>query len=216
MDVPREEPPHGRKRRADEELANDQRLVKRFNLLNLGTDPQSYRFLLGSCGSHPSVERNGKRYIPGDKTAMAHSEQTNLNEDSMQLDDTRDKVYIYNLDDELRGIEEEEEKTLFLPDIERKFTKIPKAVLTSTCPPLANQEMVLYRVPSSLTVPEEQDIVRKAIIETRERARQKQADDTNVELNRRFEYAATNGEHKEYGVPDRGHFEEDEDAMEIG
>ena len=45
MDVPREEPPHGRKRRADEELANDQRLVKRFNLLNLGTDWRLHRFL---------------------------------------------------------------------------------------------------------------------------------------------------------------------------
>lgn len=28
--------PHGQKRRAQEELTNDQRLVKRFNLLNLG------------------------------------------------------------------------------------------------------------------------------------------------------------------------------------
>lgn len=28
--------PHGQKRRAQEDLANDQRLVKRFNLLNLG------------------------------------------------------------------------------------------------------------------------------------------------------------------------------------
>ena len=28
--------PHGQKRRADDELTNDQRLIKRFNLLNLG------------------------------------------------------------------------------------------------------------------------------------------------------------------------------------
>ena len=28
--------PHGQKRRAQDELTNDQRLVKRFNLLNLG------------------------------------------------------------------------------------------------------------------------------------------------------------------------------------
>ena len=31
--------PHGIKRRAEEELANDQRLIKRFNLLNLGESP---------------------------------------------------------------------------------------------------------------------------------------------------------------------------------
>ena len=35
-------------------------------------------------------------------------------------------------------------------------------------------QMVLYNVPSSLTVPEEQDSVRRAILETRARARQRQ------------------------------------------
>lgn len=36
MEVCREKIPHGQKRRADDELTNDQRLVKRFNLLDLG------------------------------------------------------------------------------------------------------------------------------------------------------------------------------------
>ena len=36
--------PHGQKRRAEDELENDQRLAKRFNLLNLGMGPS--RFLL--------------------------------------------------------------------------------------------------------------------------------------------------------------------------
>ena len=35
------EAPHGQKRRAQDELANDQRLIKRFNLLNLGESPIS-------------------------------------------------------------------------------------------------------------------------------------------------------------------------------
>lgn len=36
------EAPHGQKRRADDDLKNDQRLAKRFDLLNLGES--SHRF----------------------------------------------------------------------------------------------------------------------------------------------------------------------------
>lgn len=36
MEVPLKDAPHGQKRRAEDELVNDQRLVKRFDLLNLG------------------------------------------------------------------------------------------------------------------------------------------------------------------------------------
>lgn len=36
MDARFDDTPHGQKRRAEEELASDQRLVKRLNLLNLG------------------------------------------------------------------------------------------------------------------------------------------------------------------------------------
>ncbi len=92
----------------------------------------------------------------------------------MQLDDSKDRVYIYNLDDELSGAESEEEKLIFLPDIEKRLTKIPKSVLTNTDRAATSNEMVLYSVPQSLSVPKEQDNVRKAIIETRARARQMQ------------------------------------------
>ena len=91
----------------------------------------------------------------------------------MQLDDTRDKVYIYNLDDEVSDIESEEEKLVFLPDIEKKLTKIPQSVLMSKSESHTNNEVVLYQVPESLTVPPEHDIVRKAIIEARARALEK-------------------------------------------
>ena len=135
----------------------------------------------------------------------------------MQLDDTKDKVYIYNLDDELRGIDTEDEELVFLPDIERKINKIPKSVLTSNSQPLTNHEMVLYTVPSSLTVPEEQDNVRKAIIESRERARQKQVDDAKAaQSNAETETVTTNGGYEGQGTPNNGDFEVDEDAMDIG
>ena len=92
----------------------------------------------------------------------------------MQLDNTNDKVYIHNLDEELADIESEEEKLVFLPDIERKLGKIPKSVLLGEGHPSTGNEVVLYSVPSSLSVPEEHDNVRKAIIESRARAREKQ------------------------------------------
>lgn len=92
----------------------------------------------------------------------------------MQLDDTKEKVYIYNLDQELSEIESEEEKVVFLPEIEKKLGKIPRSVLTSKGQPVTSNELILYNVPSSLSVPREQDNVRRAIIETRARAREKQ------------------------------------------
>lgn len=96
----------------------------------------------------------------------------------MQVDETKDKVYIYNLDQELSDIESEEERLIFLPDIDKKLGKIPKSVLASTEPSATGSEMVLYNVPSSISVPPEQDKVRKAIIESRARAREKQVQGT--------------------------------------
>lgn len=93
----------------------------------------------------------------------------------MQMDDSPNKVYIYDLDEELSDVEPQEEKIIFLPDIERELTKIPKKLLTNQSPPPTTNEMVLYTLPSSLTVPEEQDSVRRVIMEARARARQQQA-----------------------------------------
>jgi hypothetical protein len=95
----------------------------------------------------------------------------------MHLDDTKHKVYIYDLDAELSDSESssDEGKLVFLPDIERHLreTRIPPRVLANNQGELAgnNLQLVLYNVPSSLTVPEEQDSVRRAIVETRARAR---------------------------------------------
>ena len=98
----------------------------------------------------------------------------------MQVDDTRDRVYIRNLDDELEDIESEEEKLIFLPDIEKKLGEIPKSVLLGQSQASTGSEIVLYGVPTSLSVPEEQDKVRKAIIESRARVREKQIHNAEV------------------------------------
>jgi hypothetical protein len=98
----------------------------------------------------------------------------------MQLDDSKYKVYIYNIDDELSSsdTETDDNQLVFLPDIEKHLrasrrSHIPAHVLPRS-EPAEGKELVLYRVPSSISVPEEQDSVRKAIIEARARARERE------------------------------------------
>ncbi|KAL8687608.1 MAG: hypothetical protein Q9218_006268 [Villophora microphyllina] len=119
------------------------------------------------------MKHNGKLYIPVQPNAPARypPEQN----DSMHLDDTKDKVYIHDLAAELSDIQSDEETPLFLPDIEKKLSKIPRSMLKSSNPPITNTQMVLYNVPSSLSVPKEHDNVRRAIIDSRVRSMEKQA-----------------------------------------
>ena len=128
---------------------------------------------------------NSNYYIPISKpptsptapiTAPSSSNNAPVRTDNelMQVDETRDRVYIHNLDDELADIESDEEKLIFLPDIEKKLSRIPEQLLRSRRDEdHENQELVLYSVPKSLTVDEGHDSVRKAIIESRQRARDK-------------------------------------------
>ena len=136
----------------------------------------------------------------------------------MQMDDTKDKIYIYNLDDELKAVDEDEEKLVFLPDIERKLSRIPKSLLQGHNQPLANCEVVLYQVPSSLSVPVEQDNVRKAIIESRARAREKQLDEAKLVQDGVTKPAASiNGwRHQEQHSAPADEDEYDVDAMDLG
>ncbi len=105
-----------------------------------------------------------------------------IDDNQMRLDDTKYKVYIYNIDDELSSSDNESDsdgKLVFLPDIEKHLRnrRIPAHLLDPRPDPAewAGKELVLYREPSSISVPEEQDSVRKAILEARARAREKQA-----------------------------------------
>jgi len=155
------------KKRKAESQDND-RLSKRLSLLNL--------------------ERNGsqKLYVPVQAAPQSPKpfkskakERAIPDDDIMQLDDTKHKVYIYNLDDELSDSDASEDgKLVFLPDIEKHLldTRIPPSILASDTGELAgmNNQLVLYNIPSSLTVPEEEDSVRRVIAETRARARANQ------------------------------------------
>ncbi|KAI9813144.1 MAG: hypothetical protein M1827_004365 [Pycnora praestabilis] len=167
---------HSVKRQAEDELERDQRLAKRFNFLNIGTLSRS---LVPTCCVDTEAEHDGNLYIPvGQPPADDRNRKPReSNDDAMQLDSTKDKVYIYNIDDELSDTESEGERLVFLPDFERRLTKIPKSILTGHSSSTGSNEMVLYSVPTSLSIPQEHDNVRKAIIETRARAREKQAQD---------------------------------------
>lgn len=91
----------------------------------------------------------------------------------MQVDDRPDRVYIHDLDAELASSSDSEsEKLIFLPDIEKRFSRIPEQILNPTSGD-SSQEMVLYSVPKSISVDEGHDSVRKAILETRARARER-------------------------------------------
>ncbi|KAF1992140.1 hypothetical protein K402DRAFT_306251, partial [Aulographum hederae CBS 113979] len=93
----------------------------------------------------------------------------------MQIEETPHRIYIHDLDAELSCDSEPEStplRPIFLPDIEKHITRLPPYLLSGNEPSnAAHREMVLYQVPSSLSVPEERDSVRKAILEARARVR---------------------------------------------
>ncbi|KAG8422354.1 hypothetical protein J3459_010502 [Metarhizium acridum] len=144
------------------ETQDNQRLSKRLSLLNL--------------------EQSGnKLYVPVETphqpSATRATPSTSQPSEHMELDDSKHKVYIYNLDDELSSESEDEEgKLVFLPDIEKHLreTRIPKQVLANRDGELAGMQLVLYKDPTSLSVPQEEDSVRRAVLEARQRMREKQ------------------------------------------
>jgi hypothetical protein len=159
--------PHGKKRAADTALDGEQRLSKRFDLLNLDTNKAAR--LYTAVPSHAPTPRPKRTRAPRPPT-----------DDSMQVEDTPHRVYIHDLAAELSDTDSgsDSEHPIFLSDIEAHLSKIPRHVLLGPPPkPTAHNQMVLYNVPASLSVPEEQDNVRKAIVEARQRIREKQVSD---------------------------------------
>lgn len=191
-----------RKRKADSQ--DNERLSKRLSLLNLGMHACTYFRSStingpGTTNTCPTEHNGNKLYVPVESpqlrpttTTIANSLNHQIPEaegqieveddgEDMQLDDTRHKVYIYNLDDELSSSDGESSadeggRLMFLPDIQKHLmqNRIPPSVLANSEGELAGMQMVLYREPTSLSVPEEQDSVRRAIIEARHRLREKQ------------------------------------------
>lgn len=137
----------------------------------------------------------------------------------MHIDDTKDKIYIHNLDEEIASIDAAE-NMIFLPDIEKKIGKIPQHVLTGVLQPSAQNQMVLYGVPTSLSVPQNQDSVRKAIIESRHRAQEKKKADILAQGSTQDHESdgLVNGNHwgTDHKPPQNIAHEQLDDAMDIG
>lgn len=90
----------------------------------------------------------------------------------MLLDDTRDTVFIHDIDREIAEGDTQEGTIDLLPGIAGTLLSIPKSLITDAKP--QSNELVLYQEPTSLSIPKEQDSVRRAIAETRARARARQ------------------------------------------
>ncbi|ORY00230.1 hypothetical protein BCR34DRAFT_494734 [Clohesyomyces aquaticus] len=183
------QPRHGKKRAAENGLENEQRLSKRFDLLNLvdGNGARLYIPVAGSSdagftGSLPQSQPSPtSKQLPTPVAPVTRKHESRRPrppppDDCMEVEETRHRVYIHDLAAELSDIESDEENPIFLSDIEKHLAKIPKHILMGPEPkPTRDNALVLYNVPSSLTVPEEQDNVRKAIVEARARLRETQA-----------------------------------------
>ncbi|KAL9574481.1 hypothetical protein ACKAV7_001346 [Fusarium commune] len=157
-----------RKRKA--ETQDNERLSKRLSLLNL---EQSGNKLYVPV-EQPTTSISSAALVPTPSNVASNP----VPDETMQLDDSKHKVYIFNMDDELSSDSESDDpgKLVFLPDIEKhlRASRIPPSVLANSEGELAGMQVVLYSDPKSLTVPEDKDSVRKAIIESRNRTRELQ------------------------------------------
>lgn len=158
----------GTKRPAENDLSDDQPLAKRLGRLHLGpssTCDSFWHFLLltGPLDSTNSNAHASSPQSPPEGPPPGGA-------DSMLLDDTKYTIYVHDLDREIAEIESQESCASFLPRITDKLAPIPQSLLTPPKP--QGNELVLYREPSSLTVPEEQDSVRRAVMESRARSRE--------------------------------------------
>ncbi|KAM0722542.1 hypothetical protein Q7P37_001983 [Cladosporium fusiforme] len=225
----------GVKRVADESNDDTLRFTKRFNLLSLGKLAQQRHLHDSILTIDPADSRangNSNYYIPvtpppsnGAPAPSSTARPATVEDDSMNIDDTRDRVYVQNLDAELAEIEanEPDERLIFLPDIEKHFSRIPEHLLAAPrdAADLAQQqqELVLYSVPKSLTVDESQDSVRRAILDARQRARDKAAEEARQEDMER-QYAKSGDEAVETAHGFSGGYgnevDDDADAMDIG
>lgn len=170
-----------RKRKPEAPPENNERLSKRMSLLNL--EQSGTKLYVPVESQQPQLSSRSSSLPTSNLNSHGPNRSvstTTAGDDSMmQVDDSKYKVYIRNLDDELSSDSEAEDGNLiFLPDIEKHLrnNRIPAAVLARPDPDYLSKQLVLYSVPSSITVPEEQDSVRKAIIDARARVRARQAE----------------------------------------
>ncbi|KAK5092195.1 hypothetical protein LTR70_005850 [Exophiala xenobiotica] len=166
--------PHGYKRKAsshDDELENQSLISSTFKKLRLRV---SYRDVTPSNAPSHSAPTSYSHNAPYSHYAGPHED------DYMPVDDTPDRIWVHDLDAEIAEIEAEEAKErdrVQLSEAGNQYAKIPDHLLKQNSKvddPASNMQMILYRDPISISVPEEDDAVRKTIVEARRRMRDNQ------------------------------------------
>ncbi|KAJ5415324.1 hypothetical protein N7465_004019 [Penicillium sp. CMV-2018d] len=156
---------HGKKRPAEADPDGAQPLTKRFGYLRIDNSvPISAR--TKPKGHIQHIQHNHPDHIDHHQHNQ-HNQELSPPLDAMILDDTKHTTYIHNLDQEL--MEADSPGLVFSPFVQ-KVLSVPQSVLSDSKP--SGKELVLYTEPSSLTVPKEKDNVRRAILESRARARE--------------------------------------------
>lgn len=130
----------------------------------------------------------------------------------MRLDDTKDKVYVHDLDAELAEIEDQEPRIEFLPEIEKKLAAFPSLLESRALSPSQGQ-LVLYR---PISFPEEVQNARKAIIESRKKARENSNDQKSVQRTEKTTGMDLQETHTVQEPETADIYDNDPDAMDIG
>lgn len=157
----------GKKRPAEGDPDGAQPLTKRFGYLQIGRP---------RCGVVAGVELTHSSTRTGNHLGARAihdalpSPPTLPPDDAMMLDDTAHTTYVHNLDQELADPDPVKEHLVLHP-LAARMIAVPNSILSDN--PAQGKELVLYTEPTSLTVPKEQDSVRRAILESRARARAK-------------------------------------------
>lgn len=175
----------GTKRPAESDLCDEQPLAKKLGLLHLG----SLLVLLSLDCLTFSADLANFLDSTADSSVQSSCSERNAAtprrdpspalDDSMLLDDTKYTIYIHDLDREIAEAEDQENGVAFLSTIADKLSSVPRSILSPPKP--QGNELVLYSEPSSLTVPEEHDCVRRAVIETKTRTRKRQTEHQHSE-----------------------------------
>lgn len=192
--------PHGLKRKAssqEDELENQSLISTTFKKLRLtksthlstprahvrSSEPDNAN--RSAAVDLPPVGASCHHVVPSDVPSAPYSSYGGHDEhedDSMRVDDTADRIWVHDLDAEIAEIEAEEAKEreaerLKLSEAGIQYAKIPDHLWKQNNhanDPASNMQMILYRDPVSISVPEEDDAVRKTIVEARKRIRENQ------------------------------------------
>lgn len=92
--------------------------------------------------------------------------------DMMLLDDQPHTLYVHDLDRELAETDAPADSVVFLPGFEDQLASVPRLLLADNKPNCT--ALVLYREPVSLLEPDGDSGVKRALVETRKRARARQ------------------------------------------